>query len=124
MNARARSWGRVLLGAILIAAAVPASAEDGPSSPAATAPAPHAGMRVFVDPDTGERTAPPAAPGAALSGAAALSAKSLGLVEEVNPRGGYVINLRQRFRGAAKASVAADGEISAQCEAGATEAQP
>jgi len=80
------------------------------------------GMRVYVDPHSGERTSPP--PAAALQGAGATPA--LGLVEEVNPEGGYVIDLKRRFRGGVAARVNA-GEVSVGCEAGAvtaTEKQP
>jgi hypothetical protein len=71
-----------------------------------------AGMRVYVDPETGERlAAPPAA--AAPRRAAALAA---GLVEEVNPRGGYVVHLQQRFRGAMTAHAEDKGKVSVGCE--------
>jgi len=108
---------RVLVAiALAVALAAPAlaveQAKDGGAAPG--------GMRVYVDPETGERTSAPPAAAAQLGGAGAIADPAAGLVEEENPEGGYVIHLQRRFRGAMGARTGAAGEVSVECETGAT----
>ncbi len=78
-------------------------------------------MRVYVDPETGELTAPPpqaevSQPPAYLQGQVADD----DLVEEVNPAGGYSIDLQRRFGGVVRAEAAPQpGAPVVECEAGA-----
>jgi len=119
----------VLLGC-WFAHATPAVAVDGAAvrpeqaeSPGEAIAAPVAGMRVYVDPETGEFTTPPPPPApppaAATSEApAALRARQVdGLVEEANPDGGYTINLKRRFFGEVQARVAG-GTLEVECDTG------
>ena len=76
-----------------------------------------AGMRVYVDPNTGEITQPPAgAPAAETfeSPEPAFSTSSEGLVETPSPvsGGGVMLNLQGRFRSPLVATQGADGKIS------------
>lgn len=78
-------------------------------------------MRVYVDPETGEITAPP--PGAAAQQPPASLQGQVAddeFVEEVNPAGGYSVDLQRRFGGVARAVAAPQpGAAVVECEAGA-----
>ena len=80
----------------------------------AAAPQGSPGLRVYVDPLTGEFSAPPpwaARPDEALAPQAAFSTSEEGLVETPSPvpGGGVVVNLRGRFRSPLTATLDADG---------------
>ena len=112
---RRKRAGAMVVGALLALIAATESAGDGTETVAPPAPA---GMRVYIDPETGELAAPP--PGrrdaqapAVLQGLPA----DQELVEQVNPAGGYTIDLERRFGGFARA-VAAPAGVEVECEAG------
>jgi hypothetical protein len=74
------------------------------------------GMRVHIDPETGEfGSAPPETAGATTSAQRARAADDL--VEEVNPAGGYSVDLKRRFGGVARAVTVANG-VEVECENG------
>ena len=80
-------------------------------------------MRVSIDPETGEfRPAPPPEeiPDGANEDPALQRARNVDdLVEEVNPAGGYTIDLKRRFGGVSKATVGATKtDPHVECEAG------
>jgi hypothetical protein len=84
---------------------------SGEKGTAATAVQPAAGMRVFVDPQTGKVVAPP--PGTpAESQAPDLSTSSEGLTETRLPGGGAKVDLQGRFQTPLVATVGADGKVS------------
>ncbi len=96
-------------------ASVAGAGRGGDTRDAIAAPA--AGMRVYVDPDTGELATPPP-PAATSEAPPAQRARQVDdLVEEANPDGGYTINLRRRFFGEAQARVAA-GALEVECDTG------
>lgn len=79
------------------------------------------GMRVAIDPETGEFVAAPAplpfdGAGAATQGFGAVAPND-DLVEEVNPTGGYTIHLQRRYGGVARARVLPSG-VEIACDAG------
>jgi hypothetical protein len=66
------------------------------------------GMRVYIDPKTGEPTTPP--PGAAVEAAPAVQQRSgEGLVEEPAPGGGVMMDLKGRFKTPLGVTVDPDG---------------
>jgi hypothetical protein len=88
--------GMVLVGRIAVA--------GDASAPPAAAP----GMRVYIDPKTGEPTTPP--PGAAVEAAPAVQQRSgEGLVEETLPGGGVKVDLQGRFKTPLVVTVGPDG---------------
>lgn len=76
-----------------------------------------AGMRIYVDPSTGELTSPPeaAAPQQRGVGSAATSTSTQGLVEEPAPGGGVMIDLQGRFQNEMHATIGADGALRTDC---------
>lgn len=105
-----------------IGAAVPlfASAADVGSSNGAR-PAPQAGMRAYIDPQTGEFAEPP--PGVSSSAGTtseAFSRSSERLVEVpgTTPAGGVKVDLRGRFLSTFAATVDAAGKPAAACSTG------
>lgn len=92
-----------------------ANAGDASSTPATP------GMRVYVDPETGQPTAPP--PDAAVEAAPLAQQRSgEGLVEEPLPGGGVKVDLQGRFRTPLVVKVAPDG--SAHVEHGSSSGGP
>ena len=87
-----------------------------PASP--VAPRGSAGMRAFVDPQTGELTGPPTGrpPEVAPPPQAPLSTSDEGLAEVDVPRPGrgVMVDLRGRFRSALTATVGPDGKVRLQ----------
>lgn len=78
------------------------------------------GLRVAIDPDSGEFVAAPAPLPFDGGGAAQRlddADRTDDLIEEVNPAGGYTIHLRRRFGGVARAQVTSAG-VSVECDAG------
>jgi len=99
-----------LLSAIAVATLVaPARAEDAATPAAGSA----AGMKVYIDPETGNLTTPPPGQPSRASGAATSTADDL--VVEENPAGGYTIDLQRRIRGVSRAKVGAAG-VEVDCE--------
>jgi hypothetical protein len=95
------TWGFVTIGLALVGRL--AVAGDASVQPGA-AP----GMRVYIDPKTGEPTAPP--PGAAVESAPAVQQRSgEGLVEEPAPGGGVMMDLKGRFKTPLVVTVDPDG---------------
>ena len=95
------AWGLVTIGLALVGRL--AVAGDAPAPPAASS-----GMRVYVDPKTGEPTAPP--PNAAVESAPAVQQRSgEGLVEEPAPGGGVMMDLKGRFKTPLAVTVGPDG---------------
>jgi len=74
------------------------------------------GLRVHVDPNTGEIIEAPEAAAGAADGP--VDAETEGLVEEPAPgaAGGIKIDLRGRFRSKTRATVQPDGSIRKDCE--------
>jgi hypothetical protein len=110
--------GSLLTGACVGTTAMVARAEPTsapPSNDGVSAPAARAGQRIYVDPQTGARTAPPKGAVAALPANPALSTSHDGLVEEPAAGGGVTVNLQGRFRSAAEATVGADGTPAVHC---------
>ena len=73
-----------------------------------------AGMVVHIDPATGMPTSVPTpeqANAIAALQAASANRSSRGLVQEVGPTGGVVVNLRDRFRSPLVATVGSDGAV-------------
>ncbi len=115
-----RIWG-IGMAALGVLAAVfcvveCASADERDAQGVSAAAPASPGMRVFIDPETGEFGEAPAEPD---SDAARLQRVPVvdDLVEEANPAGGYTIHLKRRFGGVARATVDADG-LEVECEAG------
>ncbi len=107
-------------GMVGLALSMPAMADDTASSGQSQVAVPAAGMRVHIDPDTGERRSAPSGteqPAAMFTG----SVPTADLVEEVNPAGGFTVDLQRRFGGVARASVGSDGKVAVDCE---TDAKP
>ena len=109
-----------LTGAALLAAAQPAGAPDGDAAPQTvsaseddatrgrSAEPGQAGMRVYLDPETGELTGPPAAreeEGTVRDPHGRFSTYSGDLLEERVPRGGFKVDLRGRFQSAVVATI-------------------
>ena len=104
----------VLLFACVGCSPLAVQADDGFDSTSA----PVAGMKVYIDPETGERTSPPRA--SAISRDAQLSGTTVAgeeLIEEVNPAGGYTIDLKRRF-GASSHARSVNGAVEVECESG------
>lgn len=76
-----------------------------PSSPGS------AGMRIYIDPDTGEIGRPPAGSRAGVL-EPAFSTSSQGLVEEPSPESGIMVDLQGRFRSPLMATIGPDGKLS------------
>ncbi len=100
---------------VALAVALSAQAEDERADGTLSdRPTTASGMRVFVDPESGEIISKPLeveSPGARLSG---FSDDEVELVEEVNPAGGYTIDLGRRFGAAARARATAEG-VEVEC---------
>ncbi len=83
------------------------------SAPGATGPG-RAGQWIHVDPQTGERVAPPTTR-AAIAADPAFSTSPQGLVEQPDTGGGVMVDLKGRFRSAATATTGADGNADLDC---------
>jgi hypothetical protein len=90
-----------------------AAAERPEGGPAAADPQGSTGLRVCVDPETGEFTVPPSDVRAAEQSAAAFSTSHEGLVETSSPGpgGGVMVDLEGRFRSPLTATVGTDGKL-------------
>ncbi len=106
-----QQWGTSLAATalvVLIAAAPCAVAEEErEGSSKVIAPA-SGGMRVYIDPETGDFGAAPQG----VDEAAPLLQRARPaqeLVEEVNPAGGYTVHLQRRFGGVVRATAGSDG---------------
>lgn len=124
-------FGRLpLLGCSIALAAVAVLAvafERRTRPPLEGSPAPRsthtAGRILYVDPETGERTAPPPAVverEAARRRAGAVRADT-GLVKEPLPGGGFRVDLQGRFQTARRKIVQPDGTVQYACEHGGHE---
>ncbi len=88
---------------------------------APSAPAPGAGMRVYIDPRTGKVGPPPAAvppaaaPEAAGRGRAAAPVEPLVEVPGRSAAGGYTVDLRRRLRGDVAARRDGSGNVDVEC---------
>ena len=108
-------WGTaVVIGALaaIFACVGAANAEDAAAEPVA------AGMRVYIDPETGDfGAAPEAEPQEAPATEDALqrSRSTDDLVVEVNPAGGYTVDLKRRFGGVVRATAGERG-TDVECE--------
>jgi hypothetical protein len=108
-------WGTVLAPIVVAVALAVASAAWADDKDVAAPPA-AGGMRVYIDPETGEFGAPPPeTTGAATSAQRARPTDDL--VEEANPAGGYSVDLKRRFGGVARAVAGANG-VEVECEDG------
>ena len=112
----------IAVGVCVLTSPIVGFAEPGPEAPAnaaasgapdAAAPA-RAGSWIHVDPQTGKRVPRPAG-AAAVPPDPAFSTSHRGLVEEPAPGGGMMIDLQDRFRSAATATVGADGKAHRDC---------
>ncbi len=106
-----RVWLRMAVPAMVglaLGTAQPVGADAAPASEPAAA-----GMRIYIDPETGERTQ--RAPEAPQAESQARLRSVDGLVEKKNPAGGYTVNLQRRFRGVSRAGL--DGAVAeVECE--------
>jgi hypothetical protein len=77
----------------------------------------HAGMRVSIEPETGELVVPASQPQKAqeLELQEMLSRSSLGLHEEALPDGGVKVNLQGRFQNASIAVIDGQGNLHTSC---------
>ncbi len=102
-----------------IGAAVPLCAHAADvGSPNGAQPPPQAGMRAYIDPQTGEfAEPPPGAPSGAGTTSEAFSRSSERLVEVpgTTPAGGVKVDLRGRFLSTFAATVDAAGKPAAAC---------
>lgn len=107
--------GTVLAAVVMAVALTVASTATADDKDVAAVPA--AGeMRVHIDPETGEfGAAPPETTGATTSAQRARTTDDL--VEQVNPAGGYSVDLKRRFGGVARAVAGANG-VEIECENG------
>jgi hypothetical protein len=89
---------------------------DAATSPAAeTAAVGSSGSWAHVDPQTGKLIPAPPTGRAMVPVVPAFSTSHQGLVEQVAPGGGVMIDLQGRFRSAATATVGADGAAHVDC---------
>lgn len=102
-----------------LALGLPMALADDQQAPAAdravtqqAQPTPHgtAGMRIYVDPDTGEVGVPPAGSQAAVPDAA-FSTSSDGLREVPSPESGSMVDLQGRFRSPLMATIGPEGKL-------------
>ncbi|MBI3250112.1 MAG: hypothetical protein HYZ50_26760 [Deltaproteobacteria bacterium] len=98
------------------------SAKEQQAAVQGTPAQPAAGMKVYVDPQTGEVVEPPAQepPQSELdAGAAATSTSSAGLVPEPSPvpGGGTLIHLQGRFQSPVVATQGSDGKVKIEHQA-------
>ncbi len=109
-------WEAAIALAVLLA--IYAGVDDA-NAEEPTANPPAAGMRVYIDPESGDFTAPPneqSEPAPAAGGDALQRSRSTDdLVVEANPAGGYTVNLKRRFGGVVRATVA-DSGTEVECE--------
>lgn len=101
--------------------AVSESAPLANNAQAATRP-PTAGMKVFVDPQTGAVIPPPTA-AAAEALVSEMNTSSVGLVEEPLVDGGSKVNLQGRFQKPLVATMGADGQVTIQHQSPASNAE-
>lgn len=128
MSTRTRFLRRLIMRSILASACVGTTAmvahaeptSAPPPADGAAAPAARAGQMIYVDPQTGARTAAPPGAAAALPDNPALSTSHEGLIEEPAPGGGVTVNLQGRFRSAAEATADPDGKASVNCHSPGT----
>src|SRR5262245_25742777 len=120
---RAIAMGLLLAGAygaMLVAAARVSAGEAGAPDPGAPAPG-AAGLRIYLDPDTGQAGPPPRGvlPGEPVT--ESLSTSSAGLVETAgtSAAGGVTVNLQGRFRRAMQATADDAGAARIDCVPGA-----
>ena len=98
-------------GACILNPAAPVFAEPSSGPPGAAA-----GYWVYVDPQTGERSASaPADAAAAMAADPAFSTSAQGLVERPAPGGGTVVDLQGRFKNATVFTIGPDGKASVDC---------
>ncbi len=98
-------------------AAAPAVAADSDSAvapPTKPTPAKAGGMRVYIDPETGEFTTPP--PGVAVPAPRAPARPAPEMVESEIPGGGVMIDVSDRLRVYSKARLQEDGRVEIECE--------
>ena len=103
-----------------------AAESQGAPIPSAIAPLPpqssvaSAGMRVSIDPDTGELREPTASEQASLQAPEtdSLSRSSAGLISEELGDGTVRVNLQGRFQSVARVKVGPDGKLHTECAPG------
>ncbi len=104
----------LVTGACLVKPGTPAFAEPNGDG-TVTAPA-AAGYWVYVDPETGARSArPPADAAAAMAADPAFSTSGQGLVPRPAPGGGEIIDLQGRFQSPTVLTVGPNGKVSVDC---------
>ncbi len=111
-----------LTAALVLAALVsfPAAAAERKNDAPRPAPASEAGMKIHVDPATGQVVAPKSDPAAARKATAAAPAESFppAKVEKVTTKaGGIKVALHGRFMMETTATVGPDGKVVQACEA-------
>ena len=113
-----------LLSLVPCSALLAADTSESPASPpkkSASAPPHQAGVRVYVDPQTGRRTSQPT-PDQRRNAAAidamnpAFNRSSEGLVERPLPGGGYIVDLEGRFQSAVGVRIGKDGKREFYCD--------
>lgn len=99
------------LATLLATSAQSSLADDATAAAGADSVTGRAGVRVYVDPETGEFTAPPPDETVRPSVEASLSETGEGLVEKPAPSGGFTVDLKGRFQAPVIAIPQADGSI-------------
>jgi len=111
----------VTIVSLLVLSAALTSYTDAPftseAANLAVAPAMDVGMRIHIDPVTGELLDHPPQPGTKFPlETDALNTSTVGLVEEDSPVSGKMVNLQGRFQHNYTATVDAAGSLNANCD--------
>ena len=111
---------RLLLGSLLTLAACDKSEVAAPSRAPDNRRPPIAGVRAWVDPESGHLAAPPAAEDVpfATRGSAAADSQPLVLVPGRTGAGGKMVDLRGRFAYSRRATMSPDGRMTMACDLG------
>jgi hypothetical protein len=114
MSRTPRSYCAALVGVV---AACSTAAAGGAPDHAQTQPANTAGVRAYIDPETGEPGVPP--PGVVVAPSVQTSGRrAVPLVEvpSTGPAGGVMVNAKGRLRADVLATTDASGKTTARCE--------
>lgn len=110
----------LLFASALLVVVVWAFQADAPTTTEAldvsVAPSPDAGLKVYIDPNTGEFVDTPTDPDAVIPPFLSdLNMSDEGLVEEDGPVSGKMVNLQGRFQQGYTGVIGADGKLTAGC---------
>lgn len=102
------------LGALLTTSTQSSLAQDATAGGDADDSKDRAGVMIYVDPETGEWTAPPPDKEIRPPVAGALSQSAEGLVEKPGPAGGVMVDLKGRFQSSVIAVPRPDGGVTVE----------